>query len=182
MKRTAFSLLVILVFSFTLFLSGCGRTPSEAEGRWAYIHDTEAEAFVLSYDKAVIDGTEYKVESIGEDYIVLSLDGREMSHRYEMNSAGMLLYKTTDYVLEGEDTAEGLVGRWFNAEKKWSFEFTEDGTFREDGYFPGQYIVDEQAGLFKLIYNDHFEDTVCYYSISGNVLTVEYPWQMVRMK
>ena len=40
---------------------------------------------------------------------------------------------------------------------------------------------EEGDSSFKLMYIDHFEDTVCYYTLDGNVLMVEYPWQMVKM-
>ena len=100
----------------------------------------------------------------------------------EPNGDKLYIYEQTTYKYDGEGEPEGLIGQWSCAEKKWKFEFTDDGTFMEDGYFPGYYIVDEAEGSFKLIYNDRFEDTVCYYNITGDELLLEYPWCMVKAK
>ena len=181
MRKTFLTIFACFTLCIFLLLSGCGGSDS-VKGKWAYIHEPETVSLQLSSGKAVLDGTEYKVEEIGGDAIILSLNGEEHSFRYVLNKDGMLLYKTAVYTREGQDSSEKLIGRWVNAETKWSFEFTDDGTFREDDYFPGQYTLNEADGTFKLAYNDHFEDTVCYYSISGNELTVEYPWQMVRCR
>ena len=64
-------------------------------------------------------------------------------------------------------------------DEKYSYEFTEKGTFYEDQNFPGHYQVDESDHSIKLMYNDQFEDTYLYYSLDGDVLTIEYPWSMV---
>ena len=50
----------------------------------------------------------------------------------------------------------------------------------EDGYFPGTYTVDEESGSFRLHYaGGQLDDTVCYFTLDGDALTVEYPWRMV---
>jgi hypothetical protein len=59
--------------------------------------------------------------------------------------------------------------------------FTDKGTFLEDGYFPGYYTVDEANSTLKLVYNDQFEDTICYFRLEGDKLYIEYPWPMVKM-
>ena len=52
---------------------------------------------------------------------------------------------------EGDGTPDGLVGLW-KSKEKWSFEFTSEGTFKEDEYFPGHYSVDEGNKTFSLAY------------------------------
>ena len=84
------------------------------------------------------------------------------------------------YEYKDEGTPDGIIGNWYNAEKKWSFEFTSSGTFKEDGYFPGYYTLGEDGTSISLVYNDHFLDSTLYYSIDGNQLTLEYPWPMVE--
>ena len=39
---------------------------------------------------------------------------------------------------------------------------------------------DEEAGTIKLMYDDPIEDTLLYYSIDGDDMTIDYPWPMVK--
>ena len=52
----------------------------------------------------------------------------------------------------------------------------------EDGFFSGTYEVNETEGTVTLTYNDDIDETVIYYSVSGDTLTIEYPWPMVKIK
>lgn len=181
MKKLGLGLLTI-VFAVS-FLTACGKKIDlgEVEGKWAYIHDTETVAFSAgSNGKATLDGEKYSV-SVDDNYITLSSGGKEEKLRYLIDKDGMLLYKNTSYTLDEGQELNGIIGTW-SAGNGWVFEFTEEGTFKEDTYFPGYYTVDENAGTIKLIYNDHFEDTVIYYSLDGDKLTLQYPWRMVKIK
>ncbi len=180
MKRSTLTALIcVLLIAFSALLSGCGAQNDPLCGVWAYNHDPETPVLTVNKNgKAVFDGETYAYES-DSDFIYLTNDGETLTMRYELEKDGMNLYEMTVYTFEGDGTPDGLVGRWVN-DQGWDFEFTAQGTFIEDGYFPGYYTVDEDAQTFKLIYNDHFFDTVCYYAIEGNTLRVEYPWPMVK--
>ncbi len=177
-----FAVIAILVVA----LAGCGKNDSnlsEAQkkvcGSWAYVHDKETEVLKLKDDgTAKYEKNKYTYE-VNDTYITLmNTKGETVKFRYEMDGEDMLLYFETEYEYSGETEPNGIIGVWSN-EKKWSFEFTTDGTFMEDGYFPGYYFQDEATKSVKLVYNDHFEDTTIYYTVDGNKLTLQYPWKMV---
>ena len=90
-----------------------------------------------------------------------------------------LLYETFVYEYTGEGEPSGVLGTWQEVNGNLSFEFTDKGTFREDYYSPGYYSVDEENGVIKLVYNDHYADTYIYYKLDGRFLTVDYPWPVV---
>lgn len=181
MKNTQTKLL-LSVLLIVFVLCGCGKNANVGPiaGEWAYIHDTQTAAFVVKNDgKAILDKVSYTAAA-DDTYITLKdSDGNEEKLKYVLDKDGMLLYKNTTYTFSG-DTPSGIIGTWTH--DKWSFEFTEEGTFIEDGYFPGYYVVDEADKSIKLIYNDHFEDTTVYYEMNGNELLLQYPWRMVKMK
>jgi len=169
---------LIFILSVTLsILIGCSKGPYD--GEWSYIHDDKTVALVLSGKKAEVDGIKCSVNTKGD---VLELTGSDGSH-YEVSASDtkdrITLYKFTTYEYKGEGEPDGLIGVW-ESKEKWSFEFTKDGTFKEDGYFPGYFTENRDEKTIKLVYNDHFVDTVCKYSVEGNKLIVEYPWPMVK--
>ena len=92
----------------------------------------------------------------------------------------MLLYETAVYQYQGEGAPDGVIGNWKQVGGNLAFEFTENGTFREDYYSPGRYYVDEENGIIKLVYNDMYEDTYIFYSVDGDILSVDYPWPVVK--
>lgn len=173
----AFLLIFLMIFSFC----GCGqKSESPLSGKWAYIHDTEKTIISIGNNgKAEYEGEKYKFTS-DDNFIYLLKDNKESKFRYELNKDGFLFYISTDYEYKGEGTPEGIIGEWVNRNNKWYYEFTEEGTFNEDGFFQGHYTIDTDNSRIKLAYNDHFVDTYIYYSLNGNTLTIEYPWQMVE--
>lgn len=179
-KIKLFAVMTALVVA-VLSLTGCSeKITSPIVGEWAYIHDDQTVVLSLSANgKASYKGEKYSYTEDGQ-YITLSSGKNKLRLRYELNNDDLYVYEPTTYVYVGNDTPNGLIGAWQCA--KWSFEFYDDGTFREDGYFPGYYTVSEDGTSFKLMYTDHFEDTTCYFAINGDELLVEYPWRMVRMK
>lgn len=182
MKQIRIIITILLIFALTFPLSACAKdAEGELCGSWAYIHDKEKAAMKIKADTLTLDGDSYGYTLEG-DFIMLTRKGETTALRYLVNEDGseMYIYKHSLYTLEGEK-GEGLVGKWVGENGKWSFTFKDNGEFNEDGYFPGHYSVDSENATFKLMYEDRFEDTVCYYSLEGDTLTVEYPWLMVKM-
>ena len=187
MNGRATARILLLAFLAVLLLTSCGHrslNPDEEVlcGRWAYDHDPENAVLTLKKDgRAVYEGTKYEFSSDGQ-YIRLDAGKGEepILLRYVLDGETMILYQPAEY--EREETAEGLAGHWTCAPRNWTYDFSEEGAFKEDGTFSGEYDVDEDAGTFTLHYEDYFDDTTCFYSLDGTRLTVEYPWAMVRMK
>lgn len=173
--------LVPLVLALALLLASCGSVQEGAlNGKYAYIHDTEKAALTFKGDKVVLDGTRYSY-TVDDEFIMLARNGKTTPIRFLETKDGMYIYKTAVYTLEEGTGGEGLIGLWKDPETNWSFEFNNKAEFLEDGVLPGHFSVDENAGTFKLMYNDPVEDTVCYYKLEGDKLTVEYPWLMVKI-
>ena len=171
---------IVLLVMLLVTAAGCS-PKSKINGSWAYNHDPKTPVLVLkSNGRAELDGTAYSYTDDGNFLYLNGADGSDIKLRYILEDSGMILYRPTDYQYAGTGVPRNLTGLWNCSEKKWSFEFTEKGTFLEDGYFPGYYSVDEKNSSITLDYMDEFRDTVCYYTLNGSVLTVEYPWKMVR--
>lgn len=176
-RVSAFLLATIMIFS----LAGCGsESDNPLVGKWAYNHDTETTILNLKDNgKAIYQKGKYEY-TYDDNFFYLTSKKGNVNLRYEMDGDEMLLYETAEYTYTGEGEPQGILGVWEAKEKQWSFEFTEEGTFMEDGYFPGYFFEDKESGTIKLMYNDQFYDTILYYTIDGNRLIVEYPWTMVK--
>ena len=175
--------LPVLFISFIILLcTACGENSSVA-GKWAYNYEPEETVLKITGNgQAVYDGTDYECIDDGQ-FLTLTSSGEEAYRfRYILKGDEMLLYIPTKYTFSGDEPSDNLIGLWQTENKKWSFEFTKDGRFSEDGLFSGKFISDKGSSTFTLDYNEDFEDTICYYSINGDTLTVEYPWTMVRSK
>ncbi len=184
-KFRLFSCIVFLMI-FAMSMCGCGGStvPEKLCGSWVYIHDEKdgvVSLVINSNGKATYKNKEYKV-SAGNNYIEFKSKDDVMRLRYVSDDEGIYLYEQTTYDYQGTGEPEGIVGLWRAMPEKWTFEFVDNGEFKEDGYFPGHYELNEEEQTVKLIYNDHFEDTTVYYSISGKEMTIEYPWKMVKLK
>lgn len=178
MNKHIFKHILTMCFICMIFvcLTGCSKTAYD--GKWAYIHDSKTVALTISGNKAEVDGQKCSVTAEGDILKLTAKDGTNYEIGPSDTKGQIILYKFTTYEYSGEGTPDGLVGIW-KSKEDWSFEFTDQGTFKEDGYFPGYYSEDKENKTFSLVYNDHFVDTVCGYSIEGNNLTVKYPWPMV---
>ncbi|MCR4587615.1 MAG: hypothetical protein K5682_04335 [Lachnospiraceae bacterium] len=181
-----FKIGVILLMLCCVMLAGCGQSAERdrlreaVAGEWAYIHDPETTILKLGKNgKASYQGKSYKY-TVDETYLTLNDGDEELRLRYKKDGDEFYLYQPCDYTFSGEGDPDGLVGKWYDADTKWSYEFTADGTFREDGYFPGYYVNDPENGEIKLVYNDQFYDTTLYYTLDGEHLHIEYPWSMVK--
>lgn len=181
MKKRITLVCVLLLVLVTL--AACGDDNNKLNGKWAYVHDTETAILVLKSNGTAIYNNDKYSYTYDDSFITLKAsDGKDLKLRYEFDGADMFLYQPTVYVYDSEEVPDGLPGVWKGKEVEgWEFEFTESGEFKEDGYFPGYYVDDPENSRAKLIYNDQFEDTMIYYSIEGNELTIEYPWRMVKM-
>ena len=178
MYRKIPAILTSLVLSAVL-LAACGGDKVS----WAYIHDPETEILSLSDNgKAVYKGSNYTYTKDDSFITLKGNDGSEISMRYvpdEKDEGKMTLYETKPYFFQGEDEPDGVIGVWFDENNRSSYEFTENGTFKEDNIFFGHYAVDEDEGTIKLMYDEPMEDTLMYYSLEGGKLIIDYPWPMV---
>jgi len=200
-KKIAFAwigILMIVVFS----MSGC---KSESNGKsaantatptpgtavktddmaeqWVYIHDRTVPAMILYKDgTASFDGVKYKSYEVLENTVrFTSESGDVVSIRYfdetKNGENRRTVYRITDYKLKPSKLTgdSPVIGYWNCPEKNWSYQFTANGTFLEDGVLPGYYYVNDD-GTIRLRYDGQLPETVFYYSIHDDVMTVEYPW------
>lgn len=170
------------------------RTATES---WAYIHDKSKEILRLNDDgtayyvsKVYENGKQVNKENVYSSYIkedeyitLKDSNGEELKIRYAMKDKELLMYERIIYGLSTKDQKEkkGLIGAWTNIQnEKMFFQFSETGTFLEDGIFSGNFKVNEDAGSISLDYADPYsEDIEIYYALADNILIVDYPWQMV---
>lgn len=181
-------ILVMALILGVLTFAGCSEKTDGIVGTWAYVHDENTAILTLKSNGSAEYNNKKYTYTNDDTFITLKSDSEEIVMRYELEDDGMVLYQNTDYVLDEsakayDEKANEIVGLWKGKDvEKWEFEFNNAGEFKEDGYFPGYYIVDEENKTIKLVYNDHFEDTFCYYSLENGILTVQYPWKMVAKK
>ena len=186
---TFFAVVLIL-----LFMTACDKNKNENEtvisdealricGSWSYIHDKETAIAVFHEDgSAQYEGKDCSFECDSKFIKLKNKDDETIQLRYVLDDEEMYLYSNNTYTFSGEGEPDGLVGEWSCADKKWSYAFTETGTFMEDDIFSGNYSVDDENSTFKLVYNDQFEDTVCYFRLEEDKLLIEYPWRMVKTR
>ncbi|MBP5194628.1 MAG: hypothetical protein J6Z42_01390 [Lachnospiraceae bacterium] len=169
----------VVLSAVLIAAAACGCQKSETLESWAYSYESETEALKLCNNgTAVFDGNDYTYTKDNEYIDLKDKNGQEIKMRYTVSGDEMTLYKISSYTLQGDGGAEGIVGVWNCGNS--AFEFTDKGTFLEDNIFPGHYLVDKDAGTIKLMYTTQLEDTVMYFTLDGNVLTIEYPWPMVK--
>lgn len=177
------TILLLLTILFVLLqITGCGKEKVQGiYGKWAFIHDKVTTVAIFNHDgTAKYQEKEYSFNCDNEFIKLTDTDGQILQLRYLLNDKGMYLYTNTPYVYQGSNLPTSLVGDWVCQDKNWSFSFKNDGSFMEDGYFPGSYKINEQDSSFHLHYEDQFEDTVCYYQLEQNTVHIEYPWQLVH--
>ena len=188
MKKIKILPAFLVIMLSILWMTACGlNTTTKSEevkkiyGSWAYRHDKETTIAVFREDgTAQYEGKDYTFECDSQFITLKDSDRKTIKLRYVPNDEGMYLYSNNTYSFQGEGEPHDLVGEWSCADKNWSYSFAEDKTFMEDGFFPGNYTVDEEKSTFQLVYKDDFDDTVCYFQLDGNKLQIEYPWPMVK--
>lgn len=190
-KQRAGAVLSSVLMIMVLMITACGakKTAPQNEyekallGKWAYIHEPgEMIAVFRDNGSAEFEKQKYQYTSDGQFICMTSKTGEEMDLRYTQNGDKMYAYIQSTYTREEGTKGEGIVGVWRCQEKNWTFEFSDKGTFMEDGAMTGYYEVNEENGTIKLMYGEALEDTVFYYRLSDGGLFVEYPWLMVKMK
>ena len=177
MKKFKNSFIIITALSSVILLAGCSGKKIES---WAYSHEPEKEVIAL-YDNgmAVYKDARYTY-SKDDSYITLvDKDKNETKLKYTLNGDKMTLYEKSTYKLEENTENDGIIGTWVQ-DNGWSYVFTPEGEFSEEGIFFGHYSVDENESCIKLMYNDPIEDAYLYYTLNGDELTVDYPWPMVN--
>lgn len=179
---------IILIIVFALCMAGCGKKEirQNAEeialhGEWYYVHDENETVAVFSEDgSAKFEGAKYQYTCDGEYINLLGKDGTDRKLRYLSDGDKMYVYIQSKYTRQPEGGGSGITGVWRCEEKGWTYEFTDKGTFMEDGALTGYYEVDEDAKTVKLMYGEALADTVFFYELTGNELSVEYPWLMIK--
>lgn len=156
-------------------------------GKWAYTHEKDKPTLILRNDgTAEFEGEKYEYTCDGER---IHLVGRtnEKHLRYVQKDHQMYLYiqstytKQADYNYQGTATPSEVIGYWLCEATNWTYEFTPNGTFMEDGALTGYYEVNEEAKTVKLMYGEALEDAVFYYQITEEGLFIEYPWLMEKI-
>ena len=172
--------LVCTILMMFVLLAACSKENSESsyKGNWSYSYEPKKSALLVKNGgKAKLDGKKFtytekdgilRLENKAGDLAFAKFKNDDKRH--------IFLFKHTIYTGANNN---GLIGKWTSG--KWSFEFSAEGTFLEDGYFPGYYSVDEGNSSIVLIYNDQFENTNVPYELEGNKLILDYPWEMVKM-
>lgn len=178
---------IILAIIFALSVTGCGETKAQQNadevalhGEWAYAHDENKTVAKFSEDgSAKLEGVKYQY-SCEDGYILLTdKEGKVKKMRYATEGDQMYLYVQSTYMRQPEGGDSGIVGLWRSSEG-WTFEFTNKGTFMEDGVLTGYYQVDETEKAIKLMYGEALSDTLFFYELTGDELFVEYPWLMIK--
>ncbi|MBQ6661892.1 MAG: hypothetical protein IJM57_10845 [Lachnospiraceae bacterium] len=207
-KRMIFTLIGLLTL-FVFALSGCDQgktnntsgapeaTPTPPEkpdnvDRWWAETTERGKAFMIFYKdgSAMYDGKNYKSYEVTDTAIrFTSEDGKVTTVLYydETSKSGELrknVYRTATYTFVSSalnEKCDGtLIGLWESPENHWSFQFTKSGVFLEDEILPGHYYVNDN-GTVRLSYDGHLPESLLYYHVDGNVLTVDYPWPLVEL-
>lgn len=178
----------IAVMLFT-GICGCGNQIKQNDyekallGKWAYAHDTgKVEAIFQENGDAKFEGNHYTYTCDEERIHFKSKNSNSLDLRYAQNNNQMYVYIQSTYTRQIEGSDDSIIGVWCCEEKGWTYEFTSNGTFMEDGALTGYYEVDEQAGTVKLIYGELLEDTIFYYQLTDDGLFIEYPWLMMKLQ
>ena len=183
MKRIVFLVLVL-----AMCVGCCGATFAEGSfallGTWAYDYDSETVVLKVNEDgTAWYKEKDYSWEDRDGFLLLTDEKGETCSLRYTLMEDKKVIYPKTSYHRGKEVEGQGgLIGIWEGTESESSFVFTPTGYFLEDSVFAGNFQVNTEAGAFLLHYGDVFADTLCYYTIENEILTVEYPWTLVEVK
>lgn len=180
--------IAILSLSFSVIAIGCSKSDVQQNdfeksllGKWAYVHDMSETVADFKEDGTLkFEGKKYTYTADNQ-FITLTDDNEVSTNlRYRYDDDGVYVYIQSTYTRQPDVKGNSIVGVWRCEDKGWTFEFSPKGTFMEDGALTGYYLVDEEAGLIKLMYGESLQDTVFYFSLDGDKLYVEYPWLMRR--
>ena len=190
-------LFLLCALTLVLMLAACTTDdPEEERGsvteQWAYMEDDKTPCLKLYEDgtaafrearfTAGTKLTKYKSYEWTDTTLKLTAeDGTVTEMRYYDTESKRYLYQKLTYdFYKGEDK-DTLIGAWIR-DNEWSFQFSDKGTFLEDGLWAGYYTVGEDHSI-KLVYDTQgaFPDTTLYYSLENGKLILDYPFGMVKM-
>lgn len=179
---------IIIIILLALCMAGCGKEEIQQNsdeialhGEWYYVHDENETVAVFSEDgSAKFEGVKYQYTCDGEYIHLTDKDGAVKKLRYLSKDNKMYVYIPSTYTRQAEGGGSGIVGVWLCEDKGWTFEFSDKGTFMEEGAMTGYYEVNEEAHTVKLMYGEALADTVFFYELTENELEVEYPWLMIK--
>jgi len=187
MGKKRFYAFAILLAWLSLFLPGAASAGSAMPltGEWAFSYEPETPVLRISGDGTAWYQDRELTWEAGDGFLRLTDgEGRTESLRYLITEERKFIYPRTAYHRGKEVEGQGgLIGIWEGENGGSSFVFTPAGYFLEDSSFSGNFMINEEEGTFLLHYGDVFADTLCYYTIDENeILTVEYPWEIVELK
>ena len=178
--RKLFLLILIGCVSFAVT---CGAEEAcPLLGDWAFDYEPAVSVLTVREDgTALWNGAEYAWEDDGTFLLLKNGEGEEMSLRYLVKEDKVQIFLAGAYTRTAKDKDEEIFGAWKkDGSYGSSFIFEKDMRFMEDSTFVGSFRVDEEAGIFTLMYEPAiFEDTTCYFTWEGDHMTVEYPWTVV---
>jgi hypothetical protein len=197
-KRLVLLLLCIASLSMVA-MTGCKKDGKDKEKydpeliseRWAFSHERDKAVMIFFKDgTAAFDGVMYKSYEMTDSFIRFTaedgtvtemrfyegkdFDGEEKRYVYRK-----AYYKLVPDLLTGDSP---VIGYWagYGPNEGLSFQFTDKGTFYEDETLPGHYFVNDDGSIL-LNYDGYLSNTLIYYTIDGDMMTVDYPWAMVKM-
>ena len=142
--------------------------PSDKEPSLIVRKDGTASYKNVEYAKCEVTDNMYRLTDDKGTVLELEYRNTDNGNRY--------IYDIWEYDRTEGNSGSSVVGVWENGYNY--FEFTVKGTFQEDGVFFGHYSVDVNEGTIQLSYERDLPDTVLYYKIENDHMTVRYPFIM----
>ena len=170
-----------------------GKDNKPVKEQWAYLEDEGtpclklyedgSAAFKTEKSGATAKLTQYKKYEFTDEVLKLTAEDGSVTEMkyYDTDTGKRYVYQkiTLDYY-SGDDSST-LIGAW-TCDNEWSFQFSDKGTFLEDGLWAG-YFIPNGEGSLRLIYdNQVFSDIILYYSLENGKLILDYPFGMVKMQ
>ena len=170
----------LMTLLLLLLCAGAWAEPLQA-GEWVYPDTPDAPVLFVSQDGAVLFEAHRYALRTDEPFCWLEPEDEALpALRCRIDDETILLYRQDVYARHPKDQGSGLPGAWLSTTGGGVFILGGDGLFMEDGLFTGTYTVDEAAQSFRLHYHEDFADTVCYYTLGEDRLTIEYPWKLIH--
>ena len=142
--------------------------PSDKEPVLIVRKDGTASYKKVEYAKCEVADNMYKLTDDKGTVLELEYKDAGNGNRY--------IYDIWEYDRTDGTSGPSVVGVWECGNNY--YEFSAKGTFQEDGVFFGYYTVDVNAGTIRLAYERDLPDTVMYYQIENDHMTVRYPFIM----
>ncbi len=180
MKKKTISVLTAFALTAVILVAGCSKkTPdNDYVGKWRYSYDTNKVSMKIENGgKASLDGEKYSYTEKDDGLVLENERGDVVKVRFKDNNENIYVYKSMNFAPKG--STEGLYGEWECGNN--SFVFTKDGMFLEDGYFPGYFVINEEASSVILVYIDQFETTAVPFRLEEDRLIIDYPWEMMKL-